>query len=488
MAKNSSFTPSALIRFFRLSAVALWFCASGARADFYNEAGRSVVRLTVEGTLKVADSKGSVDYYDVGTGFLVSPDGLILTAGHLFPPLNRFKDGQMWIHIALTEQKNRRMVATTPPRAARLLRLSPYPSDVAILKIEPDDKPFPYLRLCDDYDASTRTIMLGYGAGDTYIRKLEGTVEAPDNGVEPADLQLPTSPGDSGAPVFNETGAVFALIIGNPIVNGISVSGSAAAVTMPVTMNKLSPETSILSGLSYFPKCDEKPSPLSKTVYYPISENVPAPSERTINISPPVGYEFTGKIDVSDIRGTNIGSKVVVPKNQTSNSIDVSIFAAPIQKPNDLGAGGNFTGRKQSTPLPAEVFGNIAAEVQRKVPLPTAISDSPGEEVSGLTLELRKEEAKVPGGPTVYSVTSKPPHGMQFDELLKIEFISQTVGGKQRHLDDNVSPTITSRGVKPDLLFLAASLTTPKASEVPEGFKAVATLHLSPTKPDPLKP
>ena len=77
-----------MLTFFRsilvINAIAGFFPLD-ASSQLYSEAGGSVVKIHIFGTLKKASESGSIDFEEFGTGFYATPDGLILTAGHLIP-------------------------------------------------------------------------------------------------------------------------------------------------------------------------------------------------------------------------------------------------------------------------------------------------------------------------------------------------------------------------------------------------------------------
>src|SRR4051812_13811512 len=106
-----------------------------ATAGPYQDFGPSVIQVHVYPVNK------SSDYDSRATGFIVSPDGLVMTAGHVIPNKELFEEGQLWIEGRFPKLKDQAMVAEDPPLKLVTLRSSTTPHDVALLRIiDPPEK------------------------------------------------------------------------------------------------------------------------------------------------------------------------------------------------------------------------------------------------------------------------------------------------------------------------------------------------------------
>jgi S1-C subfamily serine protease len=238
------------------TALALSVLTGPVSAGPYNEAGPAVVQIHVYGTLRTPDPKTrSPDFDDHATGFFVTPDGLILTAGHVAPDPSLFQSGQLWIEGLLPKLDEMAMVASQPVLELEVIKSSTSPHDVGLLRVKNPSGAFPFLRLCDGYTTEDNLTVLGYSGGYSTLSKTLGSVKSPASTLSPLVMQMPLSPGDSGGPVFNANGQVFGIAIGQRTVNGERMEATTLAEIMPKAMTQLSPETLALIGVSYDPDC-----------------------------------------------------------------------------------------------------------------------------------------------------------------------------------------------------------------------------------------
>lgn len=226
----------------------------------YDDSGNSVIRLHVTGGLKepLPGSK-SLDLNDWGTGFFVSPDGLILSAGHLIPDPDLLDEDGYRIDGYLPTSDGDSFNADEPAFSVEVIAATVNPYDVALLKIKEQGPPRPYLRLCDGYKKVKGTMfpVYGYPGGDALQTASWGPIQSGAGAVSHLVVQVPLSGGNSGGPVFNEAGQVFGLAIGERTVGGKRMQVSSLAVPMAKVMVTLGDKAKQLIGVSYDPDCQK---------------------------------------------------------------------------------------------------------------------------------------------------------------------------------------------------------------------------------------
>jgi S1-C subfamily serine protease len=137
-----------------------------------------------------------------GSGFFVSPDGLIATAYHVIANARQLAvktaSGDIYDHVLLVASDERR--------------------DIAVLKIAGSDLHFVELENLDDVKVGEHVTVIGNLLG---IEKLQSTVtDGVVSGVRDFDwgykilqLSAPISPGNSGGPVFSSRGRVIGVAV-----------------------------------------------------------------------------------------------------------------------------------------------------------------------------------------------------------------------------------------------------------------------------------
>ena len=177
---------------------------------------RKVYQASVDSAVRV-----NVGDSGIGSGFFMSPDGLILTAAHV--PLG---------------DSSARLSVTTGAGQSLLVTLVGYDEvrDLAVLKAEGSN--FPALKLADSTPkVGAGVVAIGNSRG-SFDGGRAGAVTALNVSLDPTfpvnmvESSMPLATGDSGGPVLNEAGEVV----------GVSTAisdqnGSFASYFVPVTRN-----------------------------------------------------------------------------------------------------------------------------------------------------------------------------------------------------------------------------------------------------------
>ncbi|WP_460317907.1 S1 family peptidase [Pseudomonas ogarae] len=314
-----------------------------ANGEPYDDAGPAVIQVHAFGTLKEAQNN-SVDFDEFGTGFIVSPDGLILTAGHNIPDSALFKPGEFWVEAYLPKHDGDAIKADNPAVPLEVIKTAQIPHDVAILRIKKTEIPRPYLRLCDSYSMADKLVVLGYTGGDKYLSNTIGTVKIPAGAERPITMQLPLSPGDSGGPVFNQLGMVFGIAIGGKTSNLQRMEATTLAVPIAKAIATLDPASKSLLGVSYDPDCHKvlRSTYNAELVNYVLTKNprdhlsalMPRPPSKfriiDSHLSPPPGYRVLSANPV-DIRSTEDGRKIMASTTIDYEGSSVHLTAKPFK-------------------------------------------------------------------------------------------------------------------------------------------------------------
>lgn len=143
--------------------------------------------------------QGSMPVHGLGSGFIVSPDGVILTNAHVV-------DDGGDITVKLTDKREFK---------AKVIGVDK-PTDVAVLKI--DAKNLPIVRLGDPSQARVGTWVVAIGAPFGFENSVTaGIISAksrslPDEGyVSFIQTDVAVNPGNSGGPLFNLSGEVIGI-------------------------------------------------------------------------------------------------------------------------------------------------------------------------------------------------------------------------------------------------------------------------------------
>lgn len=188
------------------------------------------------------DAAGTVSVETTSTGFLINPDGFILTAFHSV--------GKSQSVRVLYNQKQ--YTAKVIDKNASI--------DAAVLKIDGND--FTYLPISQSTSVQTAdsVFTLGYpqvSLQGTEPKFTEGSISSlsgPANNPQFFQISVPVQPGNSGGPLLNEKGEVVGLIVAR--LNDISALLSTGSV--PQNVNYALKSTFILSFLESIPLLSQK--------------------------------------------------------------------------------------------------------------------------------------------------------------------------------------------------------------------------------------
>jgi serine protease Do len=147
----------------------------------------------------IPQPRGEVPMRGLGSGFIVSPDGVILTNAHVVADASN-------VMVKLTDKREYRAKVVGFDRA----------SDVAVLKIDAKDLPAVKLPAADEVKVGEWVLAIGspYGFENTVTA---GIVSAksralPDGSYVPfIQTDVAVNPGNSGGPLFNMKGEVIGI-------------------------------------------------------------------------------------------------------------------------------------------------------------------------------------------------------------------------------------------------------------------------------------
>jgi serine protease Do len=135
----------------------------------------------------------------LGSGFIISPDGYILTNNHVIADAD-----EILVRLADRSEMKAKLVGTDPR------------SDVALLKIEGKDLPVLKLGKSQDLKAGQWVVAIGspFGFDHTVTQGIVSAVgrSLPNENYVPfIQTDVPINPGNSGGPLFNLNGEVVGI-------------------------------------------------------------------------------------------------------------------------------------------------------------------------------------------------------------------------------------------------------------------------------------
>ncbi len=148
---------------------------------------------------RVPIPQGEMPLQGVGSGFIVSPDGIILTNAHVV-------DGASNVTVKLTDKREFK---------AKVIGIDK-PSDVAVLKIDAKNLPIVKLDPADDVKVGEWVVAIGSPFG--FENSATSGIVSAKSRTLPGDSYVPfiqtdvaVNPGNSGGPLFNMKGEVVGI-------------------------------------------------------------------------------------------------------------------------------------------------------------------------------------------------------------------------------------------------------------------------------------
>jgi S1-C subfamily serine protease len=173
--------------------------AQSGLEDLYNKYNNSIAVVSVTG-IDPADDH----FEDRGTGFVISKDGYVITAAHLFK--NSAPDKTM---VTLTFNQNVKLSST-------LVKLDK-DFDVALLKVNISNQPVTPLPLKPDFQlgVSQPITLVGFPESLDNLLVVAGRIIGLNGPNNMSMTDASAVPGMSGSPVFNQTGEVIGMVRGS---------------------------------------------------------------------------------------------------------------------------------------------------------------------------------------------------------------------------------------------------------------------------------
>ena len=266
---------------------------------YADKARQSIVYIYFDVTDPNTGAKSTIQ----GTGFVVSPEGYVLTASHLL---------REWLNQTATDQllnpikgtlRDKPGFETESPFNLQIVELSdPNIEDVALLKLpHPTAQPYPTAAICLRNAETTKLgddlVAFGFPLGQNFqpVSATIGTQNAPGGRWAAAG---PFTEGMSGGPVYNSKGSVVG------IVGGGSESGGAANWITPLRY-----AARLLVSSAFEENCETAEEPINSIAQYGfVSKNnsfSELPSEQVRLF---LALANTGRISVTRFQNSDINS------------------------------------------------------------------------------------------------------------------------------------------------------------------------------------
>lgn len=241
-----------------LAAIVL-LAAQGVQAGTYYTQGASVVRIRIAGTLKTPPKDRSIDYEEFATGFVVSNDGLVLSAGHIIPSADLFVEGRYTLEAMFPRLQSGAMAVIDPAVPLTLVKATTAADDVSLLRLADASSSRPLL-MCDAAEPGQPLRVLGYPAGEPVLEMGPGLMRKPAFQHQPMVMSTPINPGDSGAPVFNDADFVIGIALGGPSEQGARQEGRTFALPIRYALDAVAPELDAARAMNYANDCHAVPA------------------------------------------------------------------------------------------------------------------------------------------------------------------------------------------------------------------------------------
>jgi len=138
----------------------------------------------------------------IGSGFFISSDGYILTVSHILE--NRYGTVAKEIKGVTRRGKTKLIKVVATDRE----------EDLALLKMESDDQPFPFIELGSSKKLNLLDYVMALGYPYGVFSVTEGKISALREGKELPAIQMtaPVAPGNSGGPLVDSQGAAIGIV------------------------------------------------------------------------------------------------------------------------------------------------------------------------------------------------------------------------------------------------------------------------------------
>jgi hypothetical protein len=206
--------------------------------DILNTSRVGVVKIDVTG--QVGQSGAEKPYENHGSGFVLTPDGYVVTSAHLFPESlhNELITGRLAYYNVDDEH------SAKPTKL--ILQQKDYGTDGALLKFAEIPLGMRPLPSTPEFPLSGEPLfVLGFPAGQDTMTRDDVVSEAKNHYFDNLRYQYHgiANPGNSGGPIFNKEGLVVGIVaneiksIGGIDVSGVHEAASLAAIPFPDSFN-----------------------------------------------------------------------------------------------------------------------------------------------------------------------------------------------------------------------------------------------------------
>lgn len=222
-----------------LISVDTWAQTTLTNRDFYNKSSKSIVYIEIEGATATGEPQNSI-----GSGFIISESGYILTSYHLFADQKK-KPFDTFIVKGV--------IGTINGYKLDIERISVDPDhDLALLKFVGGSKDYSPIKLCNSEVYPSQSVgALGFGLGFE-LQLVLGSISSAGGLHGRWQINLSVSQGFSGGPVFDQNGQVIAVTTEG--VPGVAGANFATPISFASNMAETVP-----GGVSLACDADENP-------------------------------------------------------------------------------------------------------------------------------------------------------------------------------------------------------------------------------------
>jgi serine protease Do len=260
---------------------------------------------------------------DIGSGFIVRADGLVVTNKHV---------------VSDTTAKYRVITADNKPYDVQKIYRDPN-NDLAILKINASNLPTVTLGNSDSLQVGQFAIAIGTALGEFRSTVTTGvlsgigrsiTAGGPQSGSEQLNNILQTSaainPGNSGGPLLNSSGQVIGV--------NVAVASDAQNIGFALPVNMVKNELNVFETAGGFPS-----KPFLGIQYQMISQNLAVLNElpqgayiQSVVAGSPAEKagvqqgDIITKIDGQNVRETNGGLSAIISAKKVGQTVELTVY------------------------------------------------------------------------------------------------------------------------------------------------------------------